>query len=117
MNAPAKVYYDDDADPSFIKDKCVAVVGYGSQGHAHAQNLRDSGVNVKIVLPPDSKSRQKAEEVGFEVISIKDAVSWADVIMFTAPDTKIRHIFDEIKDDLQPGQYMAFAHGLNIHFK
>lgn len=117
MNAPAKVYYGDDASPGVIQSKRVAVVGYGSQGHAHAQNLCDSGVKVKVVLRPDSKSAPKAIEAGFDVITVEEAVDWADVIMFLCPDTEVRHIFEPIKDVLRPGQTIAFAHGLNIHFE
>jgi len=81
----AELLYDQDADLSLIQDKKVAIVGYGSQGHAHAQNLRDSGVEVKIALKDGSKSTTKAQEDGFEVLSVADAAEWADLIMILAP--------------------------------
>ncbi|MDP3209675.1 MAG: NAD(P)-binding domain-containing protein, partial [Rhodoglobus sp.] len=80
------VFHDDDADLSIVQGKKVAVIGYGSQGHAHALNLRDSGVEVKIGLKPDSKSVQKATEAGFEVLSAAEAAKWADVVVILAPD-------------------------------
>ena len=113
----AEIYYDNDADLSIIQSKKVAVVGYGSQGHAHAMNLRDSGVEVVIALKEDSKSRQKAEEAGFEVKSVADAAAWADLIMILAPDQHQRHIFnDSIKEHLTEGKTLAFAHGFNIRY-
>ena len=113
----AEIFYDDDADLSLIQSKKVAIVGYGSQGHAHAQNLRDSGVEVAIALKDGSKSAPKAEEEGFEVKSVADAAEWADVIMILAPDQHQRGIFSEsIKDKLVPGKTLAFAHGFNIRF-
>ena len=113
----AEILYDNDADLSIIQGKKVAVVGYGSQGHAHAQNLRDSGVEVKIGLKDGSKSAPKATEDGFTVKSVADAVEWADLIMILAPDQHQRGIFaDSIKDKLTPGKTLAFAHGFNIRF-
>ena len=113
----AEIYYDNDADLSIIQGKKVAVVGYGSQGHAHAMNLRDSGVEVVIALKEDSKSRQKAEEAGFEVKTVADAAAWADLIMILAPDQHQRHIFqDSIKEHLTEGKTLAFAHGFNIRY-
>ena len=113
----AEIFYDDDADLSLIQSKKVAVVGYGSQGHAHAQNLRDSGVDVVIALKDGSKSAPKAQEGGFEVKSVADAAEWADLIMILAPDQHQRSIFSEsIKDKLTPGKTLAFAHGFNIRF-
>ncbi|GAA2068667.1 ketol-acid reductoisomerase [Microbacterium hatanonis] len=113
----AEIFYDDDADLSLIQSKKVAVVGYGSQGHAHAQNLRDSGVDVVIALKDGSKSAPKAQEDGFEVKSVADAAEWADLIMILAPDQHQRSIFSEsIKDKLTPGKTLAFAHGFNIRF-
>ena len=112
-----EIYYDADADLSLIQNKKVAIVGYGSQGHAHAQNLRDSGVEVVIALKDGSKSTAKATEDGFEVKSVADAAAWADVIMILAPDQHQRTIFtDQIKDQLTPGKTLAFAHGFNIRF-
>ncbi|PTT17755.1 MULTISPECIES: ketol-acid reductoisomerase [Microbacterium] len=113
----AEIFYDDDADLSIIQGKKVAIVGYGSQGHAHAQNLRDSGVEVVIALKDGSKSTAKAQEDGFEVKNVADAAEWADVIMILAPDQHQRSIFaDSIKDKLTAGKTLAFAHGFNIRF-
>ncbi|MBK0419363.1 ketol-acid reductoisomerase [Leucobacter sp. CSA1] len=113
----AEMYYDDDADLSIIQGKKVAIVGYGSQGHAHAMNLRDSGVEVVIALKEGSKSIQKAEEAGFTVKTVADAAEWADLIMILAPDQHQRTIYNEsIKDKLTAGKTLAFAHGFNIRF-
>jgi ketol-acid reductoisomerase len=113
----AELFYDADADLSLIQSKKVAIVGYGSQGHAHAQNLRDSGVEVAIALKDGSKSAAKAQEDGFEVKSVADAAEWADVIMILAPDQHQRGIYnDSIKDKLTAGKTLAFAHGFNIRF-
>lgn len=113
----ADMFYDDDADLSIIQGKKVAIVGFGSQGHAHAQNLRDSGVEVAVALREGSKSAPKAQEEGFEVMSVADATAWADVIMVLAPDQNQRAIFAEsIKPNLAPGKALAFAHGFNIRF-
>ncbi|MDP5228679.1 MULTISPECIES: ketol-acid reductoisomerase [Arthrobacter] len=112
-----ELIYDDDADLSIIQGKKVAIVGYGSQGHAHAQNLRDSGVQVVIALKEGSKSIAKAEEEGFEVKSVADAAEWADLIMILAPDQHQRSIYaDSIKDKLTAGKTLAFAHGFNVRF-
>ena len=113
-----RVYYDRDADLNLIKAKKVAIVGYGSQGHAHAQNLRDSGVkDVAIALRPGSASAQKAEAAGFKVMSVADAAKWADFIMMCAPDELQADIFkDHIAGYIRDGAALAFAHGLNIHF-
>ncbi|GAA1914380.1 ketol-acid reductoisomerase [Microbacterium aoyamense] len=113
----AELLYDADADLSIIQNKKVAIVGYGSQGHAHAQNLRDSGVEVVIALKDGSKSIEKATEDGFEVKSVADATQWADLIMILAPDQHQRGIYsDGIKPYLHEGQTLAFAHGFNIRF-
>jgi ketol-acid reductoisomerase len=112
-----ELIYDADADLSIIQDKKVAIVGYGSQGHAHAQNLRDSGVQVVIALKEGSKSIAKAEDEGFDVKSVADAAEWADLIMILAPDQHQRSIYTEsIKDKLTAGKTLAFAHGFNIRF-
>ncbi|WHO37454.1 ketol-acid reductoisomerase [Sphingobium sp. AP49] len=113
-----KVYYDRDADIGLIKGKKVAILGYGSQGHAHAQNLRDSGVaDVAIALRPGSPSAKKAEGAGFKVLPNKEAAQWADVLMILAPDEHQAAIYEaDIKGNLRPGAALAFAHGLNIHF-
>ncbi len=113
-----ETYYDADADLSIIQGKKVAVIGYGSQGHAHSLNLRDSGVEVVIGLREGSKSRAKAEEAGLTVMSNAEATKWADVIMLLAPDTSQAKIFKEdIEPNLEPGNALFFGHGLNIHFK
>ncbi|MGV8882833.1 MAG: ketol-acid reductoisomerase [Rhodoglobus sp.] len=113
----AELFYDQDADLSIIQGKKVAIIGYGSQGHAHALNLRDSGVEVKIGLKDGSKSTPKAQEEGFEVLSVADAAEWADLIMILAPDQYQRSIYsDNIKDKLTEGKTLAFAHGFNIRF-
>ena len=113
----AEIFYDSDADLSIIQQKKVAIVGYGSQGHAHAQNLRDSGVEVVIALKEGSKSAPKAQEDGFEVKSVADATAWADLIMILAPDQHQRGIYSEsIAPNLAEGKTLAFAHGFNIRF-
>ena len=112
-----ELFYDKDADLAIIQGKKVAIIGYGSQGHAHAQNLRDSGVEVVIGLKPGSKSAPKAEEQGFTVKSVADAAEWADLIMILAPDQYQRGIYSEsVKDKLTAGKTLAFAHGFNIRF-
>ena len=113
-----QVYYDKDTDQSLIKGKKVAIVGYGSQGHAHAQNLRDSGVaDVAIALRPGSATAAKAEAAGFSVLSNKAAAEWADVIMVLAPDEHQAKIYaDDLGPNMKSGSALAFAHGLNIHF-
>ncbi|MGL3820594.1 ketol-acid reductoisomerase [Sphingopyxis sp. R3-92] len=113
-----QVYYDRDADQDLIKGKKVAVVGYGSQGHAHAQNMRDSGVkDVAIALRAGSATAKKAEAAGFQVMTNKEAAAWADVIMIAAPDEHQAKIYaDDIGPNMKPGAALAFAHGLNIHF-
>jgi len=111
------VFHDADADLAIIQGKKVAVIGYGSQGHAHALNLRDSGVEVKIGLKPDSKSVQKALEAGFEVLPSAEAAKWADVIVILAPDQHQRGLYAaDIKDNLEPGNAILFGHGFNIRF-
>ncbi|NJC68132.1 ketol-acid reductoisomerase [Planosporangium thailandense] len=113
----AEVYYDDDADLSVIQGRKVAVIGYGSQGHAHALSLRDSGVDVRIGLPEGSKSRAKAEEQGLRVVTPAEAAAEADLIMILAPDTAQRHIYaDSIAPNLSAGKALFFGHGLNIRY-
>ena len=113
----ANVYYEADADPSIIRDKKVAIIGYGSQGHAHALNLKESGVDVCVGLRDGSSSQAKAENAGLTVKSIADAAAWADVVMILAPDTEQKRIFDEhIAAGLEPGNAIAFAHGFNVRF-
>ncbi|MGA1748175.1 MAG: NAD(P)-dependent oxidoreductase, partial [Ilumatobacteraceae bacterium] len=113
----ANVYYEADCDGSIIRGRKVAVIGYGSQGHAHALNLKDSGVDVCIGLRDGSSSKAKAEQAGLMVKSMADASAWADFIMILAPDTEQKSIFDEhIAPNLQPGDAIAFAHGFNVRF-
>jgi ketol-acid reductoisomerase len=113
----ARMYYDDDADPKALDGQTVAVIGYGSQGHAHAQNLRESGVDVVVGLAPGSKSRALAEEAGLRVADVADAVREADVIMIAVPDTVQKSVYDaDIAPNLRPGQLLMFAHGFNIRF-
>ena len=110
-------FYDDDADLSIIQGKKVAVIGYGSQGHAHSLSLRDSGVDVAIGLREGSASREKAAEQGLKVMTAAEAAAWADVIMLLAPDTSQAKIFTEdIEPNLKEGDALFFGHGLNIHF-
>ena len=113
-----RVYYDADADLNLLTGKKIAVVGYGSQGHAHAQNLRDSGVNdVAVALRPGSATAKKATDAGFQVMSNADAARWADLVMILAPDEHQAAIYaDDLHANLKPGAALAFAHGLNIHF-
>jgi ketol-acid reductoisomerase len=113
----AEVYYDDDADLSLVAGKKVAVIGYGSQGHAHALSLRDSGVEVRIGLPEGSKSRVKAQEQGLTVGTAAEVSAWADLIMLLAPDTAQRKIYAaDIEPNLAPGKAIFFGHGLNIRY-
>ncbi|AWH95728.1 ketol-acid reductoisomerase [Dietzia psychralcaliphila] len=112
-----EMFYDDSADLSLIQGRKVAVIGYGSQGHAHSLSLRDSGVEVVIGLREGSKSRDKAEEAGLKVMTAAEASKWADVIMLLAPDTSQAQIFTEdIEPNLNDGDALFFGHGLNIHF-
>jgi ketol-acid reductoisomerase len=111
------MYYDNDADPSALAGQTVAVIGFGSQGHAHALNLRDSGLDVIVGLAPGSKSRPIAEEAGLRVMDVADAVRAADVIMMAVPDTVQKAVYDaEVAPNLRPGQLLMFAHGFNIRF-
>src|SRR5579862_8325375 len=113
----ANLYYDDAADLSLIQGKKVAIIGYGSQGHAHALNLRDSGVSVRVGLQEGSASRAKAEKDGIVVNTPAEAATWADVIMILTPDTKQPKIYREsIEPNLKPGKTLLFAHGFNIRF-
>lgn len=112
-----ELLYDADADLSLIQGRKVAIIGYGSQGHAHAQCLRDSGVEVVVGLREGSKSAAKAEEAGFTVKSNADAAAWADVVMLLAPDTSQAQIYsDDIAPNLKDGDAIFFGHGLNVHF-
>ncbi|MBU4434439.1 MAG: ketol-acid reductoisomerase [Alphaproteobacteria bacterium] len=113
-----RVYYDRDADLARILDKKIAIVGYGSQGHAHALNLRDSGAkNLAVALRPGSPTAKKAEGEGLKVMTVADAAAWADLIMILAPDEHQRAIYnDEIAPNIRDGAALLFAHGLNVHF-
>ncbi|MEV4600998.1 ketol-acid reductoisomerase [Amycolatopsis sp. NPDC049253] len=112
-----EIFYDDDADLSIIQGRKVAVIGYGSQGHAHSLSLRDSGVDVRIGLPEGSKSRAKAEEQGLRVLNVAEAAAEADLIMILAPDTKQRFIYSEdIAPNLKDGDAIFFGHGFNIRY-
>ncbi len=113
-----RVYYDADADLGLVKSRRIAIIGYGSQGHAHAQNLKDSGVaEVAVALRPGSASAAKAAAAGFRVLSNAEAAKWADIVMMLAPDEHQAAIYaDDLRDHLKPGAALAFAHGLNIHF-
>ena len=113
----AKMYYDADADLSLIQGKKVAVIGYGSQGHAHSLNLKDSGVSVRVGLPAGSRSRARAEAAGLTVGSPAEVAGWADVIMVLAPDTSAAKVYAEaIEPNLAAGKMLMFAHGFNIRF-
>ncbi len=113
-----KVYYDADCDINLITGKKIAIVGYGSQGHAHAQNLHDSGIKeVAVALRAGSATAKKAEAAGFKVLSNAEAAKWADILMILAPDEHQAAIYaDDIHANMKPGAALAFAHGLNIHF-
>ena len=113
----ANVYYDKDADPSLIASRKVAVIGYGSQGHAHALNLKDSGIDVRVGLRDGSSSKAKAEAAGLRVVSIDQAATEADLIMILLPDTEQKRVYDEsIAAHLKDGDALFFAHGFNIRF-
>jgi ketol-acid reductoisomerase len=113
----AEMFYDDDADLALIQDKNVAVIGYGSQGHAHALSLRDSGVDVRVGLQPGSKSREKAEAEGLRVLTPREAAEEADVIVILAPDQHQRRLYaEEIAPELAAGDTLVFGHGFNIRF-
>lgn len=114
----AKIYYENNVNPEVIKGLKVGVIGYGSQGHAHALNLHDSGVDVKVGLHESSKSRQKANEDGLEVLTVAELTKWADVLMFCTPDVPMPDIYAEsVEPNLKHGHTLLFAHGFNIHFK
>jgi ketol-acid reductoisomerase len=114
----ATIFYDDDADLALIQAKKVGIIGYGSQGHAHALNLRDSGVEVRIGLRPGSESQAKAEEKSLIVLSVPEVVDWADVIVLLAPDTAQPEIYEEhIASRINPGDTIMFSHGFNIRYE
>ena len=112
-----KVYYDDEASLDVIKNKKIAVIGYGSQGHAHSLNLKDSGMNVRVGLRPDSASKAEAEAAGLQVMETGEAAKWGDIVMILAPDQVQKAIYNEsILPNLEPGNTLAFGHGFNIHY-
>ena len=112
-----KVYYDKDADLSLIKGKRVAIVGYGSQGHAHAQNLHDSGVKVTVGLRRNGASWLKAEKAGLAVAEVSEAVKHADVVMILLPDEQIAGVYkNDVEAHMKTGASLAFAHGFNVHY-
>jgi len=113
-----RVYYDQDADVNLVKTKKVAIIGYGSQGHAHAHNLRESGVtDIAVALRSDSSSAAKATDAGFKVMSVDDAAKWADIIMMLAPDEIQRELYTKsLHGNMREGGALAFAHGLSVHF-
>lgn len=112
-----KVFYEDDADLECLRDKKIAIIGYGSQGHAHANNLKDAGFDVVVGLNENSLSRAKAEAAGLEVLYTADAASWGDVVMILVPDELAPSVFaNEIMPNLKQGSYLAFAHGFGVHF-
>ena len=114
---PAKIFYDQDADLGLLKGKKIAIIGYGSQGHAHALNLKDSGQDVSIGLYKGSKGWTAAEKAGFKVMTVGDAAAAADIIMILLPDQTQRQVYEEsIKGTLGKGKTLMFAHGFNIHF-
>ncbi len=113
-----QVYYEPDGDLKYLKNKQVTILGYGSQGHAHAHNLRDSGIKVIVGLRPESASSSKAQKAGFKVVEPREAVKAGDVVMVLLPDEVQGAVYEkEIEPGLQQGNYLAFAHGFNIHFK
>lgn len=113
-----RVYYDNDCDLNLIKGRKIAIIGYGSQGHAHANNLKDSEVKeVRVALRPGSSTAKKAQNAGFEVVSTAEAAAWADVVMILTPDELQAEIYSEhLEPNLKKGAALAFAHGFNIHF-
>ena len=116
----AKIYYEKDADSNVLSGKTVAIIGFGSQGHAHAQNLRDSGVNVIVgeMVRDDNPNYKAAVEAGFEVMTAGDAAERGDIVVLLVPDTVQRIVYEkEVKDALEPGNSLMFAHGFNIHYK
>jgi len=118
QDTPQDIFYDSDADLSLLDGKTVAILGYGSQGHAHALNLKDSGADVVVGLRPDSSSRAKAEAAGLEVLDVAEAASRGDAVMVLLPDEKQAEIWEaEIADGIAPGNLLLFAHGFAIHFE
>src|SRR5687767_5566411 len=114
----ATIYHEADTDPGVLSDQKIAVLGFGSQGHAHAQNLKDSGLDVRVGLRADSSSRARAEEAGLRVLDTGDAVAEADVVMCLLPDTSHAAVYEsDIAPNLTDGDMLMFAHGFSIHFR
>ncbi len=116
MTDDSQIYYDEDADSTELDDKTVAILGYGSQGHAHAQNLDDSGVDVVVGLPDGSSSRDAVRNDGLDVTTPRDAAEQADIVTFLVPDTIQSDLYEEIRDVITEGDTLQFAHGFNIHY-
>ena len=116
MTDDTQIYYDEDADSTVLDDKTVAILGYGSQGHAHAQNLDDSGVDVIVGLPEDSSSRDAVREDGLEVTTPREAAEPADIVTVLVPDTIQPDLYEEIRDVITEGDTLQFAHGFNVHY-
>ena len=113
----ATIFYESDVDAQLLHGRKVAVLGYGSQGHAHALNLRDSGIDVRVGLRPDSKSRAKAEEAGLTVLDSNAAAAEADVVVVLVPDTHQKKLWEDgLRDALNDGDLLLFSHGFNIHY-
>jgi ketol-acid reductoisomerase len=118
MSAPVRIYYEKDTDPARLQDRVFAIIGYGSQGHAHAQNLRDSGARVIVGLRPNGASWKRAAADGLEVRAVADAAKAADVIMMLVPDPEQRAVYETaVAPELRQGNTLLFAHGFNIHFR
>src|SRR5918997_6555170 len=112
-----KTYYDADANPDALKGKTIAILGFGSQGHAHALNLKESGHDVIVGLRPDSSSREKAEAAGLEVLDVADAASRGDVVMILLPDERHGDVWrEQIADGIAPGNLLLFGHGFSVHY-
>ncbi|MBT89370.1 MAG: ketol-acid reductoisomerase [Spirochaetales bacterium] len=112
-----KIFYEEDCNLKLLQDKHVGIIGFGSQGHAHAQNLRDSGINLSVAELKGGPSWNKAVSAGFDVVEVPELVSKSDILMFLAPDTSQKEIYEKsVKDNLVPGKYLGFAHGFNIHY-
>src|SRR5471030_3255715 len=113
-----RVYYDRDADLNLIKNKKIAIIGFGSQGHAHAQNMRDSGVKDVVIAARPGASAKKAEAAGFKVMNVTEAAKWADVMMMATPDELQADIWNsDLKANMKQGAALMFAHGFNVHFR
>ncbi len=110
------MFYDDDADLGLLDGKTVAIIGYGSQGHAHALNLKESGVDVVVGLRPDSSSVAEAEAAGLEVVDVAEAASRGDLVMLLVPDEKHRDVWEQVRDGIAPGNLLLFGHGFSVHY-